>query len=241
MECRRCATPLDRPGDYCLVCGTANADAVVVDAGVDRAELTMLDGEDVVGRTAVAASRDPDAADPERTVALRNYAGRVADEMRRKRPDAVFAAGDRDVVQAVRRDLHHDVYRVPADDPVETVLARRGDRDLEVVEKPPGEKIGGSHSTLIGGRTGQRAIQVVAGHPNVKKVIPGPIDGGGSHSSTGVRAKVTRADENGNVRLVVHDGSSIQENRVVTTAMDRDTGERVRDDCNEALADEELQ
>ncbi len=239
MECRRCATPLDRPGDYCLVCGTANADAVVVDAGTDRAELTVLDEDEVVGRTTVTGGRE--AEDPERTVALRNYAGRVADEVRRKRPDSVFVAGDRDVVQAVRGDLHHDVYRVPADEPVEAVLARRDDRSLEVVEKPPGEKIGGSHSTLIGGRTGQRAIQVVAGHPNVKKVVPGPIDGGGSHSSTGVRAKVTRAGENGNVRLLIHDGSSIQENRVVTTAMDRETGERVRDDLDEALADEELQ
>ena len=239
MECRRCATPLDRPGDYCLVCGTANADAVVVDAGADRAELTMLDEEDVVGHTTVTGGRE--AEDPERTVALRNYAGRIADEVRRKRPDSVFVAGERDVVQSVRGDLHHDVFRVSPDDPVADVLARRGDRDLEVVEKPPAEKIGGAHSTLIGGRTGRRAIQVVAGHPNVKKVVPGPIDAGGSHSSTGVRAKVTRADGNGNVRLLIHDGSSIQENRVVTTAMDRETGERVRDDCNEALAEQDLQ
>jgi hypothetical protein len=239
MECRRCATPLDRPGDYCLVCDTANADAVVVDAGTERAELTMLDDEDVVGQTTVTGDRE--AEDPARTVALRNYAGRIADEVRRKRPESVFVAGDRDVVQSVRGDLHHDVYRVPDDEPVADVLARRGDRELEVVEKPPGEKLGGSHSTLIGGRTGRRAIEIVASHPNVKKVVPGPIDAGGSHSSTGVRAKASRAGENGNVRLLIHDGSSIQENRVVTTAMDRETGERVRDDLNEALADEDLQ
>jgi len=80
----------------------------------------------------------------------------------------------------------------------------------------------------------------VAGHPNVKKVIPGPIDAGGSGSRTGVRAKVTRADDNGNLRLLVRDGSSVQENRVVTTAMDRDTGERVRTDLNEALGETDL-
>jgi hypothetical protein len=124
--------------------------------------------------------------------------------------------------------------------PVAATLASRGERTLEVVDRPPGEKVGGSHTTLIGGRDGRRAIGTVAEHPHVKKVIPGPIDAGGSGSRSGTRAKVTRADDNGNVRLLVRDGSSVQENRVVTTAMDRDTGERVRDDLEEALAEASL-
>jgi len=121
------------------------------------------------------------------------------------------------------------------------VLERRGDRTLEVVDTPPKEKLGGSHSTLIGGRTGRRAISTVAEHPHVKKIVPGPIDAGGTGSRTGLRAKVTRAGDNGNVRLLLRDGSSVQENRVVTTAMDRETGERVREDLNEALVEAELQ
>jgi hypothetical protein len=52
---------------------------------------------------------------------------------------------------------------------------------------------------------------------------------------------VTRADRHGNVRLLLRDGSSVQENRVVTTAGDRETGERVREALNDALADDELQ
>jgi hypothetical protein len=75
----------------------------------------------------------------------------------------------------------------------------------------------------------------------VKKIIPGPIDAGGTGSQSGLRAKATRADGNGNVRLLLRDGSSVQENRVVTTAMNRETGERVREDLNEALAEAELQ
>jgi hypothetical protein len=71
----------------------------------------------------------------------------------------------------------------------------------------------------------------------VKKIVPGPIDAGGSGSRTGVRAKATRADENGNVRLLLRDGSSVQENRVVTTARDRELGEHVRDDINQALGE----
>jgi len=238
MECSRCGTPLEKPGDYCLVCRTGNCDAVVADCSRERATLTFLEDEDVVGQTDVTTM--PEDGDETGVVELRNFAGRIADEIRRKRPEDVFVAGAHEVIRAVRADLHHDVYRVEPDDPVAAVLDRRGDRVLDVVDKPAREKIGGRHSTLIGDRDGQQAIRTVAAHPNVKKVIPGPIDAGGSGSRTGVRAKVTRADDNGNLRLLVRDGSSVQENRVVTTAMSRETGERVRDDLNGALSEEAL-
>ncbi|MFB6105512.1 MAG: DUF2103 domain-containing protein [Halobacteriaceae archaeon] len=235
MECRRCASPLDRPGDYCLVCHTANADAVVVDVDPERAEVTMLREDAVLGTTTVTTTPEDD---PERSqVQVRNFAGRVADEVRRKRPETVYVAGDHGLARAIRADIHHEVYRLPEGDPVEAALSRRGDPALEVVDTPPAEKLGGRHTTLIGGRAGQRAVQTVAAHPHVKKVVPGPIEAGGSGARGGVRAKATRADPNGNVRLLVRDGSSVQENRVVTTARDREGGERVRADLNEALAD----
>jgi hypothetical protein len=240
MECRQCATPLDRPGDYCLVCDTANADTVVLELGRERATVTTLFEETVLGQYVVTTTPEPDGS--ERTVAeLRNFAGQVADEVRRKRPEEVYATGDRDVLRAVRGQLHYEFYRVEADDPVQRVIERRGEPALEVVEASVAEKLGGTHSTLIGGRTGRKALQVVADHPHVKKIIPGPIDAGGSSSRTGLRAKATRADDNGNVRLLVRDGSSVQENRVVTTARDRELGERVRADINEALVEAELQ
>ena len=239
MDCRHCASPLERPGDYCLVCRTPNVDAVVLDLARDHATLTMLDEEAVVGRTDVTTT--PEDGGEAGVVELRNFAGRVADEVRRKRPEEVYAAGDREVLRATRGQLRYSFYRVADDDPVAAVRARQGDRALEVVEASVAEKIGGSHSTLIGDRTGMKVVQTVAGHPHVKKIIPGPIDAGGSGSRTGIRAKATRADENGNVRLLLRDGSSVQENRVVTTAMDREMGERVRDDLNEVLAEADLQ
>ncbi|MBP1921341.1 hypothetical protein J2751_000330 [Halorubrum alkaliphilum] len=257
MNCRQCGTPLDKPGDYCLTCHTANSNAVVVEFDPDRAELTMLDEDDVVGHTAITTrpERDEDLTH----IQLRNFAGRVADEIRRKRPETVYAAGARDPLRETRAQIHHEFYRVPDADPTDEsgesgrdghpaesdvvawVLDRRGDRALEVVETPPREKIGGSHSTLIGDRKGRKAVQTVASHPHVKKIVPGPIDAGGTGSRTGLRAKATRAGTNGNVRLLLRDGSSVQENRIVTTAMDRETGERVREDLNEALRDAELQ
>jgi hypothetical protein len=238
MACRQCGRPLDRPGDYCLSCDTPNADAVVVAVEPDRATLTMLFEESVLGVTEIPTT--PESETTLSTIQVRNFAGRIADELRRKRPEAVYVTGDRTVIQSLRAQIRYPVYRVPETAPVQTVLDRRGEAELAVIEAPPREKIGGSHSTVIGGRDGQRAIETVAGHPNVKKVVPGPIDAGGSGSRTGTRAKVSRADENGNLRLVLRDGSSVQENRVVTTARDRETGERVRAALNDALSEADL-
>jgi len=235
MECRCCGTSLERPGDYCLVCRSANADTVVVDCERERATVSSLLEDEVVAERAVTTAEEDD----ERwaPAELRNYAGRIADEVRRKRPEEVYAAGDREVLAAVRADLHYAFYRVRDEDPLEAVRERRGEPALEVVEASVAEKLGGSHSTLIGGRDGQAALETVADHPHVKKIVPGPIDAGGSGSRTGVRAKATRADDTGNVRLLIRDGSSVQENRVVTTAGDRKLGEHVRADLNDALTE----
>ncbi|APW99877.1 metal-binding protein [Halobiforma lacisalsi AJ5] len=242
MECRHCASPLEKPGDFCLVCRETNTEAVVLEAARDRATLTMLADEDceepVLGKTTITTM--PEEGDNE-VVELRNFAGLIGDEIRRKRPEEVYAGGDRAVIRAVREEVHHPFYRVDDEEPVQAVRDRRGNRALDVVDTPPTEKIGGSHSTLIGGRTGMQAIQAVAGHPHVKKVIPGPIDAGGKGSQSGLRAKVTRADDGGNVRMLLRDGSSVQENRVVTTARDREMGERIREDLNDVLSEADFQ
>ncbi|MFC7059048.1 DUF2103 domain-containing protein [Halovenus salina] len=235
MECRQCATPLDRPGDYCLVCQTENADTVVLELQRERATVTVLLDETAVGHRTVTTTPEPDQ-EQERSE-LRYFAGQIADDVRRKRPEEVYATGERDVLREVRAQLRYPFYRIGADDPVDHVIDRKGDPPLEVVEASVAEKLGGSHSTLIGGRSGRDVLEVVAGHPHVKKIIPGPIEAGGSSSRTGVRGKVTRADGTGNVRLLLRDGSSVQENRVVTTANNRELGERVRDDLNDALVE----
>jgi hypothetical protein len=238
MRCRACHSELDKPGDYCLVCRSANTECVVCEIARDRVRLTMLDGEELLGETTITTI--PESGERTEVVERRNFAGRVADEIRRKRPEAVYAAGDREVLKDIRGGLHYDFFRVADKNPVEAVIERRNEPALAVVETPPKEKIGGSHSTLIGGRTGMKVIHLVAGHPHVKKVIPGPIDAGGSGSRSGLRAKATRAGKHGNVRLLLRDGSSVQENRVVTTASDREMGERVREDLDELLEEEEL-
>lgn len=235
MECKRCASPLDRPGDYCLVCRTANTDTVVLDLERDRATVAALQGERVLGRRTVTTTPETDGELSQSE--LRSFAGQIVEEVRRKRPEDVYATGSRVVIHDVRAQLRYPLYRIESETPVAHVLERLDEPELEVVEASVAEKLGGAHSTLIGGRTGREALEVVAAHPNVKKIVPGPIDAGGSGSRNGVVAKATRADENGNVRLLLRDGSSVQENRIVTTAGERERGELVRSDLNDALTD----
>jgi hypothetical protein len=233
MECRQCATPLDRPGDYCLVCHTGNTDNIVLELARERATVTALYEDTVLGQRVVTTTPEPD--DEQERSELRYFAGQLADDVRRKRPEEVYATGEREVLREVRAQLRYPFYRIEAENPVEHVIERQGEQPLEIVEASVAEKLGGAHSTLIGGRTGRNVLEVVAEHPHVKKIIPGPIDAGGSGSRTGVRGKVTRADGSGNVRLLLRDGSSVQENRIVTTASDRELGEHVRADLNDAL------
>jgi hypothetical protein len=238
MQCRQCASPLDRPGDYCLVCRTTNAEAVVLELARGRTTVTAVADGTVVGSRTVTTI--PEEESEQESAELRSFAGQIADEIHRKRPEEVYATGNREVLRAVRAQVHYTFYRIDAEDPVQHVLDGDGEAPLEVVEASVAEKLGGAHSTLIGGRNAKQALEVVAAHPHVKKIVPGPIDAGGSSSRTGVRAKATRADGSGNVRLLVRDGSSVQENRIVTTASERTLGERVREDINDALADAEL-
>lgn len=233
MECGHCSAPLDRPGDFCLRCRQPNGDTVVMELGRERATVTtVLDGN-VVGKRHVNTTEE--TAGKRSRSELRSFAGQIADEARRKRPEAVYATGNRDVIRAVRAQLHVPFYRIDADDPIAWIETHADDADLAVVDKPAGEKLGGAHSTVVGGRDGQDVLYLVAEHPHVKKIIPGPIDAGGSSSQTGLRAKVTRADDRGNLRLLVRDGSSVQENRVVTTAATAEQGERVRTAINDEL------
>lgn len=232
MQCGRCGADLDRPGDFCLRCRTANADVVVLEVDRDRATLTMLEDETIRGTWTVTTV--PEEGEGRRRQ-RRNYAGRIVDELRRKRPEAVYATGDRSILREVNARLATPTFHLEAEDPVASVRDGQLGADLAVVEADPAAKLGGSHSTVIGGRRGRDALLTAAAHPNVKKVVPGPIESGGSSSRTGLRASATRADARGNLRLLVRDGSSVQEHRIVTTAAERSDGERIREAINERL------
>ncbi|HET7325241.1 MAG TPA: metal-binding protein, partial [Halococcus sp.] len=157
MDCRRCGSRLERAGDFCLVCRSANADTVVCEVGRERATVTNLhDGERVGTWTVTTVLEEGE----NRTRERRNFAGRITDEIHRKRPEEVYATGEREVLQILRAQLHYDLRRIvnPGEEPVETVLSRASESPLAVVETPPREKLGGAHSTLVGGRVGRDVI-----------------------------------------------------------------------------------
>lgn len=111
--------------------------------------LTFLDDEDALDEMTVTTIPEPD--DETRVVQLRNSIGLVADEIRHKRPETIYAASERTPFRGTRAQLHYEFYRISDDNPARCVLDARGERTLEVVNILPAGELSGSHSTLIGG------------------------------------------------------------------------------------------
>ncbi|WP_230972398.1 DUF2103 domain-containing protein [Archaeoglobus neptunius] len=98
---------------------------------------------------------------------------------------------------------------------------------LKTVDTAPEDKIHGSHSTIIGGREGLNLILSLAKSPYVKKIVPGVIEGNATSAGGGVKLKLTRSDDKGNLRALLIDGSSVQQVHVITTASSKEEGETV--------------
>jgi hypothetical protein len=96
------------------------------------------------------------------------------------------------------------------------------------------KKLGGAHTTIIGGRAGKKLIKLVSQHPAIKKVIPSVIlvKGVAGGNLTG---KVLRSDARGNLRLLLSEGRSFQEIRLVTTVGTAEEGDRIVNELNEIL------
>jgi hypothetical protein len=95
-------------------------------------------------------------------------------------------------------------------------------------------KIGGAHTTIIGGRAGKKIVKLVSQHPEIKKVIPSIISVKGTAGGS-LTGKVLRADARGNLRLLLSEGRSFQEIRLVTTVGTAEEGDRIMNQLNETL------
>ncbi len=95
-------------------------------------------------------------------------------------------------------------------------------------------KLGGAHTTIIGGRAGKKLVKLVSQHPEVKKVIPTVISVKGIAGGS-LTGKVLRADARGNLRLLLSEGRSFQEIRLVTTVGTAEEGDRIMNELNEIL------
>ncbi|MBP2029423.1 hypothetical protein J2755_000343 [Methanohalophilus levihalophilus] len=100
------------------------------------------------------------------------------------------------------------------------------------------DKLGGSHTTVIGGRSGKKILRTVSQHPNVKRIIPSVISVRGKSASGGsLSAKILRPDSRGNLRLLLSQGTSSQEIRLVTNIGDFEEGEKLMEELNDILSE----
>ena len=99
-------------------------------------------------------------------------------------------------------------------------------------------KIGGSHTTIIGGRHGKKLVQLISLHTEVKKIVPSVITVRGQSNPGGlIIGKVLRSDSRGNLRLLLSHGTSFQELRIITTVGDLQSGERIMNELNQMIED----
>lgn len=104
----------------------------------------------------------------------------------------------------------------------------------ENAQKPSKNKLGGSHTTIIGGRAGKKLVKLVSQHSEIKKVIPSVISVKGTAGGS-LTGKVLRSDARGNLRLLLSEGRSFQEIRLVTTVGTAEEGDRIMNELNEIL------
>jgi len=235
MKCPRCGSEMHISG-YCPYCGYSPVAAAIYFA--DKVYLTFifLDGRE----TNLSFKKYDDFShEPELSgVSERNLFERVAEEIHFRRVPKVFVSA----INEAERSRCAEMLRKFALSPVELILTDVFQKPSEFVSKVkshvlavdklgkvdinPEDKIAGAHSTIIGGREGIKLLLSLASSPYVKKIVPGIIENTGI-SGGGVRLKLTRCDERGNIRALLIDGASVQQIYVITTAADRDQGEEV--------------
>lgn len=233
-KCKGCGSEIYISG-YCPFCGYAPLAAAVYLA--DRLLLTFIFREGADFTMSFKRYADPD--EPELSgVSERNLFERVAEEIHFRRVSRIFVSA----INESGRDYCGRMLRRFALSPFELVLTDvfqnplefvgkvrthvRAVDGLERVDAEAEQKIGGAHSTVIGGREGLRLLHALASSPYVKKIVPGVIENAGI-AGGGIRLKLTRCDERGNIRALLIDGASVQQIYVITTAASREQGEEV--------------
>ena len=224
MRCRNCQSELEEDLDFCLFCNTRNADYSAVYYGK---KLLLVFIGDRVRITAFRIYEEPES--------LRNLFEIVAEKIHRKRVDEVFICGE----DRKKIDFADRMVRTYALSDLKTYVSEpmdfeeflenlmkflRKKKEIAKVDIPPEKKIGGSHSTIIGGREGRNLVLKIASSEYVKKIVPGVIENSGTATGS-VRLKLTRTDEKGNIKGLLIHGGSVQQLHIITTAKDMEEGE----------------
>lgn len=228
LKCE-CGSWLDSPTSFCMACQREHA----IGSGIFvKKELVVVKTFGVKGDESLSFERfDED-------VSIRNLYETIAEKLYDRRVREIFISGEeKNLVEEAVEILRNFIF--PFEISVSEVFPDSDDffeklerflkvkRGLKEVHLDPERKIHGSHSTIIGGREGFNFLLTIARSPYVKKIVPGVIEGNATSPGGGVRIKLTRSDERGNIRALLIDGSSVQQIYVITTASNREEGEEI--------------
>ena len=228
MRCPNCFAELPSPTAYCLCCGSRNVIGCGLFAYVDKLFVLFL-GRNVKEVLKFRLYED----------SIRNTFEVIAERLHERRVDEVYVSGEsKDVIEFASENVKRyaltpiSVYVTDPFSSHDEFFDRlskhlRAVRELRKVEIRPEDKIHGAHSTIIGGREGMKFVMAIASSEYVKKIVPGVIEAKGTAQGGGVRFKLTRCDDRGNIRALLIDGSSVQEIHIVTTARNREEGEEI--------------
>ena len=228
MRCPNCFSELPSPTAYCLRCGSKNVLGCGIFAYEDRLFVLFL------GKKAEEILKFKLYDD-----SIRNTFEVLAERLHERRVEEVYVSGSsKDVIEFASENVKRysltpiSVYITDPFPTHEEFFDRLSEhlrtvRELKKVDIKPEDKIHGAHSTIIGGREGLEFLRAVAKSEYVKKIVPGVIEAKGTAQGGGVRFKLTRCDDRGNIRALLIDGSSVQEIHIVTTARSREEGEIV--------------
>lgn len=232
VKCQNCHTELEHPGDYCLVCGQSNVGVLGIYVG-KRIRLFCFNHKEYVGQEIIRAVGSEEEGDRGDQIAYRNTLDLISDSVHRKRPQTVITSGIEP--QAILKLWDCEIlYTKDFDSPEEfkeAIGEYLQEKRMEKVDIRPEKKVSGRHYTVIGGRNGQRTLREIGGSPYVKKIVPGPIEVS-RKSQGGFSYKIQKPDARGNLRLRLREGSTVQEIRLVTTAYDENSAQKVIGDLN---------
>ncbi len=228
MRCPNCFAELPSPTAYCLHCGSKNA--IGCGLFVEDRKIRLF----FIGRRGEESLTYKLYEEEE---SVRNAFEIIAERIHERRVGEVYVSGTREDLIEKASDMLKRVALSPISiyitDPFSSaeeffkhlVDHLRTVKELRKVDTKPEDKVHGAHSTIIGGRDGLKFIHKIASSEFVKKVVPGVIEAKGSALGGGVRFKLTRCDERGNIRGLLIDGATVQEIHIVTTARNKEEGE----------------
>ena len=230
MRCQKCFAEIPNPTSFCLYCGHKNAMGCGVFVEDKRISIIFI-GKNVIETLSFKIYEEEQS--------LKNLFEVIAEKIHERRVDEVYVSGIKKelIDNTVEMLKIYSLYPITCyitntfsslKDFTESLEKHvKAVKELKKVNIKPEDKIQGSHSTIIGGREGLRYIRKIATSEYVKKIVPGVIEAKGSAVGGGVRFKLTRCDDRGNIRGLLIDGASVQEIHIITTAKNKEEGEAI--------------